>query len=164
MKRFSILLFTIIALGVIMTSGCAVPVAKNGDTVQVDYTGKLTDGTVFDSSVGKEPLKFVLGDGQMIPGFDKAVLGMKAGEKKTFTIPAAEAYGPYDARLVKEISTKQLPAGMTVEVGQQLQSTQNGNTVVVTVTKVVGDNITIDANHPLAGKDLIFNIELLKIL
>jgi peptidylprolyl isomerase len=148
-----------------MMTGCGAAQAKNGDTVQVNYTGKLADGTVFDSSVGREPLEFTLGAGQMIPGFEKAVFGMKVGEKKTVTIPVDEAYGPHRDDLVIEVPRDKLPAGLTPEVGQQLGVKQaDGSTAVVTITNVSDNNtVTIDANHPLAGKDLTFEIELVKI-
>ncbi|MCX6008591.1 MAG: peptidylprolyl isomerase [Chloroflexi bacterium] len=138
--------------------------AKNGDVVQVDYTGKLADGTVFDTSVGREPLEFTLGAGQMITGFEKAVLGMKVGEKKTVTIPADEAYGPRRDDLVGELPREKLPSGLTPEVGQQLQMTRpDGGTIIATITNVSDNTVTIDANPPLAGKDLTFEIELVKI-
>ncbi len=145
-------------------TGCS-GVAKDGDIVQVQYTGKLADGTVFDSSVGGDPLEFTLGKGQMIPGFEKAVRGMKAGEKKTFTIPAAEAYGQRKDNLTSEVSRDKLPSGMAPTVGQQLQTKlADGTVITVVITKVTETTVTIDANHPLAGKDLTFEIELLKII
>jgi peptidylprolyl isomerase len=139
--------------------------AKNGDTVQVNYTGKLADGTVFDSSVGRDPLEFTLGAGNMIPGFEKAVLGMKVGEKKTVTIPSDEAYGPHLDELVIGVSRDRLPADTEPKVGQMLSATgQNGEAIRFTITGI-SDNgtVTLDANHPLAGKDLTFDIELVKI-
>jgi peptidylprolyl isomerase len=159
----------ILLLGVVAAAGCSALIgaaqAKNGDTVEVNYTGKLADGTVFDSSVGAQPLKFALGAGQMIPGFEKAVLGMKVGDKKTITIPAADAYGPHQDELVMEVPRTQLPDIMSPQVGQQLQSTQkDGSMMVVTITKVSDSTVTVDANHPLAGRDLTFEIELMKIL
>jgi FKBP-type peptidyl-prolyl cis-trans isomerase 2 len=149
-----------------MMTGCnAAPQAKNGNIVQVDYTGKLADGTVFDSSVGSEPLEFKLGAGQVIPGFEKAVLGMKVGEKKTVTIPANEAYGPHRDEQVVELSREELPSDLTPQVGQQLVvNQQDGRQIIVVITNVSDNNtVTIDANHPLAGKDLTFEIELVKI-
>jgi peptidylprolyl isomerase len=164
MKKSCFVLLVILIIGVMMT-GCSAAQAKNGDTVQVNYTGKLADGTVFDSSVGREPLEFTLGAGQMIPGFEKAVLGMKVGEKKTVTIPADEAYGPRRDDLVVKVPREKLPSGKTPEVGQQLEvRLPNGNTIIATITNVSDNNtVTIDANHPLAGKDLTFEIELVKI-
>ena len=165
LKNSHIVLAVILILGVMMTGCNAAPQAKNGNIVQVDYTGKLADGTVFDSSVGSEPLEFKLGAGQVIPGFEKAVLGMKVGEKKTVTIPANEAYGPHRDEQVVELSREELPSDLTPQVGQQLVVTQqDGRQIIVVITNVSDNNtVTIDANHPLAGKDLTFEIELVKI-
>ncbi len=154
-----------VILAVVMMTGCSAAQAKNGDTVQVQYTGKLADGTVFDTSVGRQPLEFKLGTGQLIPGFEKAVLGMKVGEKKTVTISANEAYGPRRDDMIVEVPREKLPSGMTPKVGQYLQMERpDGGTMVVTITNVGDKTVTIDANHPLAGKDLTFEIELVKIL
>jgi peptidylprolyl isomerase len=164
MKKSCFVLAVILMIGVVMT-GCNAATAGNGDTVQVNYTGKLADGTVFDSSIGREPLEFTLGAGQVIPGFEKAVFDMKVGEKKTVTIPVEEAYGPVRDELVAEISRERLPSDLTPEVGQQLVMTQpEGGQVIVTITGVSDNTVTINANHPLAGKDLTFEIELVKIL
>ena len=134
---------------------------KNGDTVKVHYTGTLADGTVFDSSLEREPLEFTLGEGQLIPGFEKTVLGMSAGESRTVTIPAEEAYGPYREEMVLEVPRTQLPADMQPQVGMQLQvGEEQGEGMLVQITQVTDTNITLDANHPLAGKDLTFNIQL----
>ena len=163
LKNSHIVLAVILILGVIMT-GCSAAQAKNGDTVQVNYTGKLADGTVVDSSVGREPLEFTLGVGQVIPGFEKAVLGMKVGEKKTVTIPVDEAYGPHHDDLVAEVPREKLPEDITPEVGQQLGVKRtDGGTSIVTIISVSDNTVTIDANHPLAGKGLTFEIELVKI-
>ena len=164
LKNSHIFLAVILVIGLMMT-GCNAPQAKYGDTVQVHYTGKLTDGTVFDSSVEREPLEFTLGAGQVILGFEKAVLGMKVGEKKTVTIPVDEAYGPRRDEQIAELPREKLPSDMTPEVGQQLGIKQpDGRTAIVTITNVSDNNtVTIDANHPLAGKDLTFEIELVKI-
>lgn len=134
---------------------------KNGDTVKVHYTGTLADGTVFDSSLEREPLEFTLGEGQLIPGFEKTVLGMSAGESRTVIIPAEEAYGPYREEMVLEVPRTQLPADMQPQVGMQLQvGEEQGEGMLVQITQVTDANITLDANHPLAGKDLTFNIQL----
>ena len=134
---------------------------KNGDTVKVHYTGTLEDGTVFDSSLEREPLEFTLGEGQLIPGFEKTVLGMSAGESRTVTIPAEEAYGPYREEMVLEVPRTQLPADMQPQVGMQLQvGEEQGEGMLVQITQVTNAHITLDANHPLAGKDLTFNIQL----
>ena len=163
MKKSCFALAVILMIGVMMV-GCNAPQAGNGDTVQVNYTGKLADGTVFDSSIGREPLEFTLGTGQVIPGFEKAVLGMKVGEKKTVTIPVDEAYGPHHDDLVAEVPREKLPEDITPEVGQQLGVKRtDGGTSIVTIISVSDNAVTIDANHPLAGKDLTFEIELVKI-
>lgn len=139
-------------------------VVKNGDTVKVHYTGQLEDGSVFDSSVQREPLEFTLGQGQLIPGFEKAVIGLKVGESTTANIPSAEAYGEPNPQMIIEVDKSQLPADLEPEVGVQLQLNQpDGQVIPVQITKVEGENVTIDANHPLAGKDLTFNIELVEI-
>ena len=138
--------------------------AKDGDAVKVHYTGTLGDGTTFDTSVGSDPLEFTLGEGRMIPGFEQAVYGLKVGQSKTVTIPVEEAYGPHDDELVLVIGREQLPAGVNPEVGQGLQmQTTDGRTVTVPVIEVSEETITVDANHPLAGKDLTFEIELVEI-
>ncbi len=138
--------------------------AKQGDAVKVNYTGRLEDGTVFDSSEGREPLAFTVGNGQVIPGFDAAVDGMEVGDAKTITVPSTEAYGPYREDMVLTVPREQLPEGLDPEVGQQLQMGQSQeDMLIVSVTEVTDDTITLDANHPLAGKDLTFEIELVAI-
>jgi FKBP-type peptidyl-prolyl cis-trans isomerase 2 len=139
--------------------------AKKGDTVRIHYTGKLEDGTVFDTSDGREPLELTLGEGQVIPGFEEAVLGMNASDSKTTTIPSAEAYGPHRNEMVVEVDRGQFPPDITPEVGQQLQMQRpDGQKMVVAVTEVSESSVTLDANHPLAGKDLTFDIELVEIV
>jgi len=139
--------------------------AKTGDTVLVDYTGKLADGRVFDSSIGKQPLEVVLGKGQLIPGFEKAVLGMQVGENKTVTISAKDAYGPFRSELIFEVTRDKLPDGAAPQVGQQLRGTKaDGTTMFATITKISDATVTLDSNAPLAGKDLTFEIGLVKIL
>lgn len=138
--------------------------AKMGDQVAVHYTGKLDDGTVFDSSEGNEPLQFAIGEGQLIPGFEQAVVGMSPGESKTATIPADEAYGTYHPEMVLVVEREQMPSELPVSVGLQLQiQQQGGQTIPVIVTDVSGAQVTLDANHPLAGEDLTFEIQLLQI-
>jgi peptidylprolyl isomerase len=140
------------------------PKAKKGDNVKVHYTGKLKDGTIFDSSKGREPLAFQVGAGQMIKGFDAAVDGMEMGDTKVAEIPAAEAYGEARQDLIFDVPKTNLPPDLKPEVGQQLAMTQpNGQQVPVTVAKVEEDKVVIDANHQLAGKDLVFEIELVEI-
>lgn len=139
--------------------------AKQGDTVQVNYTGKLSDGTIFDSSIGRHPMQFTLGKGQLIAGFEKAVLGMAAGDKKTVIIPCAEAYGPRQDSSVVEVERKNLPPDLNAQIGQRLELTQeDDSTILVTVTGASEKSLTLDANHPLAGKDLTFDIELTAII
>jgi peptidylprolyl isomerase len=167
-KNSHFFIIVILLLGALLISGCntvfGTAQAKNGNTVQVNYTGKLADGAVFDTSVGREPLEFTLGKGEIIPGFEKAVLGMKVGEKKTVTIPVNEAYGPRRDDLIFEIPREELRSGVTPQVGMQLQQTGgDGSVIVATITKVSDTTITLDANPPLAGKDLTFEIELVKI-
>jgi peptidylprolyl isomerase len=138
--------------------------AQKGNTVKVHYTGKLSDGTVFDTSVEREPLEFVLGEGKVIPGFESGVEGMKTGESKTITIPSDQAYGPRQEQLVAEVKKDQFPPDLNPQMGQQLQLQQeNGQVVVVTVTDINENQVTLDANHPLAGKGLIFDVELVEI-
>ncbi|MBN2731699.1 MAG: peptidylprolyl isomerase [Balneolaceae bacterium] len=138
---------------------------KDGDTVKVHYTGKLNDGSVFDSSQDREPLEFTLGEGQLIPGFEDAVTGMEQGGSTTVTIPSDEAYGERRDDLELEVAKNELPDNIEPEVGMQLQMQQqeSGQAVPVQITKVEDDKVTLDANHPLAGKDLTFDIELVDI-
>jgi len=138
--------------------------AQANDTVKVHYTGKLTNGQVFDSSLERDPLQFTVGGGQMIKGFDEAVNGMELNEKKTVTIPSDEAYGARNEELIQKVPREQLPADMKPEAGQTLVATNEaGQQTHVIVQEVADESITIDANHPLAGQDLIFEIELVEI-
>jgi peptidylprolyl isomerase len=137
--------------------------AKSGDTVRVHYTGTLDDGTQFDSSRGREPLEFTLGGGQMIPGFEKAVDGMAVGDSKTINIPATEAYGERHDQMVQEVPREHMPDEIELEVGMQLQAEGPAGPVIVTVTALGEENVTLDGNHPLAGKDLTFDLELVAI-
>ncbi len=138
--------------------------AKLGDTVSVHYTGKLEDGTVFDSSTDRDPLEFSLGDGNVIAGFEEAVIGMNLGDAKTVNIPSAQAYGPYQPELVMVVEREQFPSDLAVEIGQPLQIRHtSGQIIPVLVADVSEEDITLDANHPLAGQDLIFDIELIGI-
>jgi len=139
--------------------------AQVGDMVKVHYTGRLTDGTTFDTSLERDPLEFTLGEGELIAGFEQAVLGMAAGESKTTTIPAAQAYGPHHAERVIDVERHHLPSDLQPEIGQQLQMTRpDGTTLSVMVTTITETQVTLDANHPLAGQDLIFDITLVEIL
>ena len=138
--------------------------AKAGDTVAIHYTGTLTDGSQFDSSEGRDPLRFTLGSGQIIAGLDAAITGMSQGEKKSVTIAAAEAYGDHRPEAVQAVPRAQIPAEIPLEVGGGLQvQTPDGQTIPVTVTSVTDEEVTLDANHPLAGKDLTFAVELVEI-
>ena len=139
--------------------------AQSGDHVRVHYTGRLADGTIFDTSMEREPLEFTLGGGELIPGFEQAVLGMTAGESKTVTILTDQAYGPHHAERVIDVERHHLPPDLQPELGQRLQMTRpDGTTVTVVVTMITETQVTLDANHPLAGQDLIFDIMLVEIL
>jgi peptidylprolyl isomerase len=137
--------------------------AGTGDLVRVHYTGKLDDGSVFDSSAGRDPLQFRLGGGEVIPGFEQAVTGMSPGEERRVTIPADEAYGARREELVLVVSREELPAELEPKVGQQLQMSQDGQDFVVTISDVTEQDVVLDANHPLAGEDLTFELQLVDI-
>lgn len=138
--------------------------AKPGDTVKIHYLGTLDDGTPFDSSVGRDPLEFQLGSGQVIPGFDQAVAGMAVGEKKRVNIPPEQAYGARHEQMVQEVPKSALPADLEPEEGMALRAQQpDGREVNLRVTAVGADSITVDGNHPLAGQALNFDIELVAI-
>ncbi len=138
--------------------------AKSGDTVKVAYTGKFDDGTVFDSTQNRDPLEFTLGEGQLIKGFDEAVTGMSPGDSKTVELPPEQAYGPRREDMVIEFDRSQLPGDTAPQVGQQLQlAQQEGQPIPAMITEVTESNITVDANHPLAGRQLTFEIELLEL-
>ncbi|MFD0837087.1 peptidylprolyl isomerase [Mariniflexile aquimaris] len=137
---------------------------KENDTVRVHYTGKLSNGQIFDSSLDREPLEITLGQGMLIPGFEKGVVNMKVNEKKTITIPVAEAYGEVQKELFHEVKREQLPQDMTPEVGMGLASRNpDGSEVQFRIAEVHAEHIIIDANHPLAGQDLTFDLELVEI-
>ncbi|GAB3314814.1 FKBP-type peptidyl-prolyl cis-trans isomerase [Haliea atlantica] len=137
---------------------------KSGDNVSIHYTGTLTDGSVFDSSEGRDPLQFEVGSGQIIPGLDKALPGMTVGEKKQVEVPADEAYGQPMDEARQSIPRDQIPADIPLELGTRLQmQTADGQAVPVVVTELSDESVTLDANHPLAGQDLTFNIELVAI-
>lgn len=137
---------------------------KQNDTVKVHYTGKLADGQVFDSSREREPIEFTLGQGQLIPGFEKGVIDMKVNEKKTVNIPCAEAYGEVNNELFQEVKKEQLPPEIKPEVGMGLVSKNpDGTERQLRVAEVKEDAIVVDANHPLAGKELVFDLEMVEI-
>jgi peptidylprolyl isomerase len=138
--------------------------AKNGDMVTVHYTGRLEDGTVFDSSHGRDPIQFTIGDNNIIPGFEQAVIGMAPGQSKTERIASEYAYGPRREDMIIEVDRSRLPNEVDPKVGEPLQiRTMDGRTAPAIITDVGDESITIDANHPLAGLDLIFDIELVQI-
>lgn len=138
---------------------------KNGDKVRVHYHGRLSDGSTFDSSEGRSPLEFQVGSGQVIKGFDDALITMQIGDKKTVVIPAAEAYGEPSMENVIEYPKENFPEDMTPEVGLELHMSDNqGNNFPVVITAVTDTAVILDANHPLAGKELTFDIELVEIL
>lgn len=137
---------------------------KANDKVKVHYKGTLSDGQVFDSSEGRDPLEFTVGAGQVIPGFENGILGMEIDESKTIEIPSAEAYGEPKAEMIQEVPMSQLPEEIKPEVGMQLMTqTPDGQQIPLVVTEVKEDTITVDANHPLAGKDLTFELTLVGI-
>ena len=137
---------------------------KSGDVVKVHYTGKLTNGEQFDSSIGREPLEFTVGAGQMIAGFNAALPGMNVGDKKTINIAAKDGYGETDETAIIEFPKENVPADMKLEIGQQLTlSNEQGQPFPVVVKEVKDDFVILDANHFLAGKELVFDIELVSI-
>ncbi|NTU92652.1 MAG: peptidylprolyl isomerase [Chlorobiaceae bacterium] len=139
--------------------------AKTGDTVRVHYTGTFDDGTIFDTSVEREPLEFTVGGGMVIVGFDAAVTGMEPGQKKTVNIPAEQAYGPRSEELVAEIGRDRLPPDLEIEIGQQLQvGLADGEQAVVLIVDASETTVTLDANHPMAGMDLNFELEMIEIV
>jgi FKBP-type peptidyl-prolyl cis-trans isomerase 2 len=138
---------------------------KSGDKVKVHYHGKLTNGETFDSSEGRSPLEFEVGGGMVIKGFDDGVTGMAVGEKKTVNIPFNEAYGPRNPEMVIEFPKDRFPTDMEIEAGMPLMmSGGNGEQFQVVVTEIKEASVMLDANHPLAGQDLIFDIELVEIV
>lgn len=139
--------------------------AKRGDTVRVHFTGRLEDGTVFDTSAERGPYEFTIGESRIVPGFSEAVIGMKPGESKTVEIPAKKAYGLHRKEMIAVIERSKLVAHLNPEIGQRLRIDQaDGQKIPATVTKVSASSVTLDANHPLAGKNLTFDIELLEIV
>jgi FKBP-type peptidyl-prolyl cis-trans isomerase 2 len=138
---------------------------QSGDTIRVHYHGRLTDGTTFDSSEGRDPLEFQVGSGMVIAGFDNGVVGMNIGDKKTVHIGVEEAYGPKNEEMVIEFPRDQVPEGMPLEKGMRLNlNNSQGQVVPVMITEVLDETVLLDANHPLAGEDLVFDIELVEIV
>ena len=139
--------------------------AKKGDKVKVHYHGKLTNGETFDSSKGREPLEFEIGSGMVIKGFDNGVTGMNVGEKKTVNIPYDEAYGPRNPEMLIEIPKENFPKDLDLEIGLPLMvNSENGQNFQVVVSQIKDTTVILDANHPLAGEDLTFELELIEIV
>lgn len=139
--------------------------AKMGDVVRINYTGRLTNGTQFDSSAGKEPLEFTLGQGQVIKGLEAQVAGMAPGQTDTVTIPCDQAYGPHRPEAIQTLDRAKVPTGIDVRVGTQLQArTSDGGMLPITVVDMDETSVKVDANHPLAGQDLVFEVELVEIV
>jgi peptidylprolyl isomerase len=138
--------------------------AKPGTTVSIHYTGTLADGTTFDSSEGRDPLTFQMGEGQIIPGLEAALSGMAVGEEKTVTIPSEEAYGAHNPEAIQQVPREAVPEHIPLDLGTQLQvQTPDGRAMPVVVTEVTEEQVTLDANHPLAGKDLTFAVEVVGV-
>ena len=139
--------------------------AKKGDTVKIHYTGKLTDNTVFDSSRSRDPFEFIIGSGQVIAGFEEGTLGMDIGQTKTVTIPCDKAYGPKNPDLVAVVARGHLPKDLDPKVGQRLGiHNENGQKIPVVITDLTEKDVTVDGNHPLAGENLVFELELVEIV
>lgn len=139
--------------------------AKDGDRVKVHYTGRLDDGSEFDTSQGRDPIEFTIGGGEILPGVEQAVVGLEPGGKNTVKLPADEAYGERRDDMIQELERSVLPQEIEPEVGLQLQAqSPGGGPMLLTITEVADDKVTVDANHPLAGKDLTFDVELVEIV
>jgi FKBP-type peptidyl-prolyl cis-trans isomerase 2 len=137
---------------------------KSGDTVKMHYTGKLENGEVFDSSRERDPLEFTIGSGKVMPGIEKGIIGMEIGDTRTIEIPPEDALGPRREDLVVEMKKSDFPEDMSFKIGQMMQmQRKDGDSLVVTIRDINGDNVTLDANHPLAGRTLVFDVELLEI-
>ncbi len=138
---------------------------KDGDTIKIHYTGRLDDGTTFDTSIDKDPLEFTVGKHDVIPGMEEAVIGMEPGGEKTITIASNDAYGPYHEEMVVVVDRSEFPEEMDIEIDQQLSvMLDDEQSIIVTVTEINDENVTLDANHPLAGEDLTFDIQLVEIV
>jgi peptidylprolyl isomerase len=138
---------------------------KDGDTVKIHYTGRLDDGTTFDTSAGNDPLEFTVGSHDVIPGMESALIGMEPGNEKTITIPSDDAYGPYHDEMVVTVERSEFPEEMEIEVDQQLSvMLEDDQSIIVTIAEITDDVVTLDANHPLAGEDLTFDIQLVEIV
>ena len=138
--------------------------ANSGDTVKIAYTGKLNDGTVFDSSEGRDPLEFVIGENTIIPTLEASVIGMSIGDKATVEVTAENAYGPHQPDAIQTVERSMIPAEVELAIGAQLQATApDGQVLVLTVASIEATTVTLDGNHPLAGQDLTFDIELMEV-
>lgn len=162
------MIIAVLLLAAILIPGCSGALgpgqANYGDLVKVDYTVKLQDGTVFDTSIGKTPLEFTLGSDKIISGFTKAVLGMRVGETKTVTIPPDDAYGSSHEELIVEVPRSEIRAGVIPEVGMEMQQVaEDGSVITAVITEMTPTTVTLDANHPLAGKEITVDIKLLSI-
>jgi len=163
--KYILLISIPVILTLLLLTGCSGErVAEEGDNVTVHYTGSLEDGTVFDSSIGKDPLAFTIGAGEVISGFDDAVKGMKVGEVKTVTLTPDQAYGEYNNDLIITLEISQIPSSINLELGENIPLQNSAGQIYV--SKIIGiglTTVTVDANHELAGKTLIFEIELVSI-
>ena len=163
-KKTWMLFLGVLILIAALAGGFITGKARVGNIVAVDYTVRLDDGTVYYTTVGEGPLQLSLGESQLIPAFEKSLIGMRVGESKTIKLPFEEAYGPYRPELVTVLSRRELPEGSQPVVGQQLQTTKkDGTPLTFVVTQVTEDKLTLDANNPLAGQNLTFDIELIAI-
>ena len=162
---FSGLLVALLVVLLIVIGGGSGNMIKEGSKVTLHYTGTLDDGTVFDSSLNKQPLTFVVGEGQVIKGFEQGVIGMKVGDKKKIHIPSDQAYGPYDKKNIGDFPKSKIPQDMELKIGTKvfLESEASGGVAMATVVGIKSDSVTLDLNHPLAGKDLNFEIEILAV-
>ena len=139
--------------------------AARGSIVRLHYSGKLDDGTVIDTSYEREPIEFTIGQGRLIPAFEQAIVGMQARESKTVTIPSTSAYGPYDLDKVTVVDRSELPPDLEIIIGMRVQGTkERGKTVEFAVIGIEDSKVTLDSNHPLVGRDLIFDVKLLRVL
>lgn len=140
-------------------------IAQQGDIVRINYSGRLVDGTQFDSSEGRAPLEFTLGQGQVIKGLEQHVSGMEPGQKSTVTIPVADAYGPRRDEAIQTLDRSKVPNGVDLKIGTQLQArTSDGGMLPITVVSLDEQSVTVDANHPLAGQDLVFDVEVVDVV
>ena len=162
-RKWSTLLGILLLAFAMLAGGCGAKTVKQGDVVKVRYVLTLEDGTVYYTSAGREPLEVTTGKGQLIPGLEEALIGMRVGDNKTVTVRPEKAYGQRRTDLVQEVSRDLLPENFEPVVGKQIQTTLAGTPVMVIITELTDSTVTVDANAPLAGKNLTFQIELLSI-